>query len=49
MEKGFYTFEEKMELRKISSEELEARLKKSMEENAKLTDWLPVPDTYIDL
>lgn len=49
----FSTLEEKLEqklaFKKMTTEELEASIQKEREFDAKLTDWLPVPDTYIDL
>lgn len=45
----FLTLEEKLALRKMTPEELEASIQEDREFEAQMTDWLPVPNTYIDL
>lgn len=49
MGNGFLTLEEKLALRRMTPEELEVEIQKSKEFDAKLTDWLPVPSSYVDL
>lgn len=49
MKKGFWTLEERLAFAKLSPEEKEAEIQKGKEEDAKLTEWPPVPDSYLDI